>query len=314
MRLRLLLLWLLVAPALSHPGDHDYLRLQVRGQEVRAELEVPGHLLAALDRDGDFLISPEELQAGREALDGLLRDQVRLSSQGLAVAPRVEPAPRRLWRPGGDLSKKADTPVGLVLTYRWPWEVRSLDLDFRFFARSANPDCSVSVQGLGALIRLKLDPTSSQAHFGTPSNSWQPMTLWVGLQGTLLQALPWLLLLALVAGSSTVRPVLAFIPGFLVGLLAGAPSVLAGLAVAAAALPVLLGRLPPQRAWLCLLCGLLAGGLPMQGLQADLPARLLLGLGSLLWALPLAAPLGPLLPRRAAAGLALAAAGLSFLV
>lgn len=246
-RRALALLVLLAALAQAHPGDHAYLRLQVRGNQVRAELELPGHVLAALDRNGDFLISPEEIEQGD--LEPILRSGLQLESRGVQVTPAVEPLPRKLWRP----SSNADAPIGLALSYRWPWEVRGLELTYQLFAKSPAPDCSVTVHGLGPLIRVKLSPQEPRASFGAPEPDFSPGVVWFGFLHTLTTPLGWAPLLAMAAGSRGRRSWLAYLLGVPLGALAGVPW-LAGpiLALPAAGL-ALAGRSHPL--WLSLLLG-----------------------------------------------------------
>ncbi len=162
----LFLLCVLVSPSLAHPGDHAFLRIQVRGSEVRAELDLPAQVLATLDRNGDFLLDAGEM-AGRERF---LARYVQLSSQGLAMTPRLELLPAPAWKKAPEsLIERGNAFVLLKLTYRWPYEVRQLSLRFDLFAVAAEPDCSARVDGLGPRQRLKLKPDSPTAEFGTPS-------------------------------------------------------------------------------------------------------------------------------------------------
>lgn len=162
----LLLFCLLVAPSLAHPGDHAFLRIQVRGREVQAELDLPAQVLATLDRNGDFLLDAGEM-AGQERF---LARSIQLSSQGLAVTPRLELVPPPAWQKiPENLIERGNAFVLLKLTYRWPYEVRQLSLRFDLFAVAAEPDCSLRLDGLGPRQRLKLKPDSPTAEFGTPS-------------------------------------------------------------------------------------------------------------------------------------------------
>jgi hypothetical protein len=160
------LLCLLGAPSLAHPGDHAFVRIQVRGSEVQAELDLPAQVLATLDRNGDFLLDAREM-AGQERF---LASSIQLASQGLAVTPHLELLPTPAWQEVPEsLIERGNSFVLLKLTYRWPYEVRQLSVRFDLFAVAAEPDCSVRLDGLGPRQRLKLKPDSPTAEFGTPS-------------------------------------------------------------------------------------------------------------------------------------------------
>ncbi len=202
LRCWLLLFCLLVAPSLAHPGDHAFLRLKVQGREVQAELDLPAQVLATLDRNGDFLLDAGEM-AGQERF---LASSIQLSSQGLAVTPRLELVPPPAWQKVPEnLIERGNAFVLLKLTYRWPYEVRQLSLHFDLFAVAAEPDCSVRLDGLGPRKRLKLKPDSPAAEFGTPSG-------WM----LLLPGASDLSALACLAGLAAARTGLPFLASYLV--------------------------------------------------------------------------------------------------
>ncbi|MEW6282799.1 MAG: hypothetical protein AB1758_29580 [Candidatus Eremiobacterota bacterium] len=217
---------LAASPAMAHPGDHAWVRIQVRGPEVVLEVDVPGHVLAGVDADGDFLITRDDAARRAPVLAGLLRRGLVLSSRGVSVPPRVEvlmrPAARR-----ASLLARGDTLVTLGLTYRWPWPVTDLRLRFGLFPQTATPDCMVRVDGLGQRTRVKLTPAEPEATFGTPA--FQGNLLWLGARKAMSWALL-LCLLGLLARTAEVRSAVVILAGVAVGQVLSGAAVLVGLA------------------------------------------------------------------------------------
>lgn len=291
-----------MAVARAHPGDHAFLRVELRGQEIRAELEVPNHVLVALDKNGDFMVSPEEMDERK--LQAILANGLEFSSRGVGVQPTLEPLPQK--SPAA-AENPADAPVGLRLTYRWPWEPRGARIRFALFAQSPEPDCTVIVRG----HRSKLAPGAPSTMIGEPESSLHPEVLWLGWLRALTTPLCWGALLAMLSGAKGKSSLLGYLVGLGLGVLAAPPALAGGLTAAAAATLALAGRQHPL--WLSLLIGLAAGGAPLLGLQATLEARAVLGLGAILCQAALGAAGAAALPPGkplAAMALVLAALGI----
>jgi hydrogenase/urease accessory protein HupE len=84
----------------AHPNSHSTSRVTVRGREVVLDLRCQSASLAEaleIDRDGDRLLSAEELDAGRAAIEGYLLSRYtfepQLESQGAARIAIAELGP-----------------------------------------------------------------------------------------------------------------------------------------------------------------------------------------------------------------------------
>jgi hypothetical protein len=183
---RLLLpLLLCPAPLFAHPGDHMVLQVTARDQTVEGTLDVPAAMLASIDANGDFLLSPEEGQHRRRQLQALVQNGLEIRADGVPVRPGVDILPRPLWnKPPADLLKRADEPVRLQLQYRWPWELRNLEIRNRWFPPSAQADCALTVSAFGQTSTARLTPNANHYNVGAPRSLlaiaygvWRPTLL-----------------------------------------------------------------------------------------------------------------------------------------
>lgn len=162
----LLFLLLCSVPLQAHPGDHVLLNVTVRDNHADATLELPASMLANIDADGDFLITPEEGQAKRH----LLRHHLHITTDGVPVAPSVQILPRPLWnKPPDDLLKRADELVKVQLHYRWPWTLRNLQV--RWFPVSPRAECALTLSAFGQTTTARLTPQQDDTAVGPPARA-----------------------------------------------------------------------------------------------------------------------------------------------
>lgn len=170
---RALLLTLITAPALAHPGDHTFARVVVHQNEVDAELDLPASALSSLDANGDFLITPEEGQQRKERLQTLWQQGFEFSSDGVVMPPsQLDVLPRSLWlNVPDDLVERANQSVTLRARFRWPWDLQHLRVRYQWFAPSPQADCTLQVSAFGNTRTTVLHRDSAPVEVGR-SRPW----------------------------------------------------------------------------------------------------------------------------------------------
>lgn len=134
-----LALALLAAPAALHPDSKSSSRIEVRGERASVELSCQSLSLlesVPMDRDGDLLLSPEELEAARGPLERYLLEHYQLSVEAEPFAPLAgELLGARLSAAPGALGEQR---VVCELAFTLPAQTDGLAVRVRLF-RERNP-------------------------------------------------------------------------------------------------------------------------------------------------------------------------------